>query len=169
MVRQTRTGVAVGRHDWFRPVVAGHNQFVKRLTSALGILLVATPAVVAVVRGNIIGAVAFGAMTLLLVWWAVRPKPAGPRKLHPLRGTIGAAAVSSVIVTVVILTTVFTEDQRGRALSVVAGVVGVPFTGFLWWLVCRAWRDGFRWSTSATVEELRSRRDNPPSSRSGPP
>lgn len=133
----------------------------KRLRHLPGILLTGATTGYSVVEGNLVGTVVFGVLTLLLLWFAVRPERPKSKAFHPLRGIVAIAAGFSVLAAAMVLGVVFAEDQRSRGLAAVSAVVGVPGALYSWWLVRRGWKKGYRWSTTATEGELERLRGRP--------
>jgi energy-converting hydrogenase Eha subunit A len=91
-----------------------------------GILLTGATTGYSVVEGNV--------LTLLLLWFAVRPERPKSKAFHPLRGIVAIAAGFSVLAAAMVLGVVFAEDQRSRGLAAVSAVVGVPGALYSWWL-----------------------------------
>jgi FtsH-binding integral membrane protein len=133
----------------------------RRLGHLLGTGLVAAATVNSVVRENIVGAVFFGAATILLIWFAVRPKPSRDRTVHPFRMFVAAALAASLCAAFVLATAISAPSigQNTGGLAVVGAVVTVPVAGLAWWAVYLVWRKGIRWSSTTTRAELERLRE----------
>lgn len=120
-------------------------------TRVLGIVASVVAATSAVVDHNVIGAVVFGAATLVLIWFAFRPAKSPDRPVRPLRGMIVFALVLTIGTAALVLTAI-TDADTGSAL--VGAVIGAPLAVYLWALVAAAWRRGWRWSSVTTYAAL---------------
>jgi quinol-cytochrome oxidoreductase complex cytochrome b subunit len=127
-------------------------------TRGLGIGLSVAATASAVVGGNAIGAVAFGIVTLAVVWFAVCPTSDPSATMHPLRGNVVIAAGFTVVAAIMVAAAMTAEEAPARGLAIVAAIYGVPGALVFWWFTYRLWQQSWRWSSGTTRDEVESAR-----------